>query len=131
MPKGDMTAAEYLARTKGRAQPRHVAGQMNKTEAAYESTYLIPLKAAGEIIEYWFESITLRLAKKTSYTPDFVALMSDGSITVIEVKAGLWRDDARVKVKVAAEKFKRFRFITAFKMPKKQGGWWKIEELKP
>jgi hypothetical protein len=44
-----------------------------------------------------------------------------------EVK-GFWTDDARVKIKVAADLYP-FRFIAAQALPKKQGGGWKIEEF--
>lgn len=45
-----------------------------------------------------------------------------------EVK-GYWEDDARVKIKVAAEAFWMFRFIAIKARPKKEGGGWEIEEF--
>ena len=46
------------------------AGRMNKTEAAYAE--LLAARAhVGEILEFKFESLKLRLADRTWYTPDF------------------------------------------------------------
>lgn len=92
-------------------------GQLNKTEQAYEQT-LEMLKKGGEILWYRFEGLKLRLADNTFYTPDFAVLRSDGVLEAHEVK-GYWQDDARVKIKVAAEMYP-FRF---FGVKKNRGGW--------
>lgn len=96
-------------RARGRVRQR---GSMNKTETAY-GAHLELLKRAGEIIWYVFEGIKLRLADKTFYTPDFFVMRQDGTLEVHEVK-GFWEDDARVKIKVAAEHFP-FQFIAVTK----------------
>lgn len=89
--------------------PRHqTRGQMNRTEQAYDG-YLAKLKLAGKIIEYRFEAVTLRLAQRTTYTPDFFVI-TENDFQFHEVK-GFWRDDARVKFKVAAEQFPWFVFF--------------------
>ena len=98
-------------------------GEMNKTESAY-AHHLEMRKRAGEIVDYQFEAITLRLAKNTSYKPDFVVILADGGIEIHEVK-GFWQDDARVKIKVAADKFPWLKFI-AVRLVKKQ---WMVEEF--
>ncbi|ASK18874.1 DUF1064 domain-containing protein [Halomonas sp. N3-2A] len=103
---------------------RMKAGKMNKTEAAYASL-LESLKHAGEIVWYSFEGMTFKLADNTRYTPDFAVMRADGLIELHEVK-GFWRDDARVKIKVAAELFP-FRFIAVKKQSKKAGGGWSTE----
>ena len=82
------------------AQGRLKSGQMNKTEAAY-AQYLEALKQAGEIQWYGFEAWKFRLADNTFYTPDFMVLPKTGLIEAHEVK-GFMRDDANVKIKVAA-----------------------------
>lgn len=102
------------------------AGQMNKTEAEY-AQMLERRKAAGEIAWYRFEGIKLRLADSTFYSPDFAVMLADGSIECHEVK-GHWMDDARVKIKVAAEMYP-FRFVAVKKQPKKDGGGWSMEEF--
>lgn len=86
-------------RFKGRYRPGH----MNGTEAAY-ARYLEDLKANGEVSGYWFEPMKLKLADKTTYSPDFMVMLPDGSLELHEVK-GFMRDDANVKLKVAADKY--------------------------
>ncbi len=103
---------------------RMKAGKMNRTEAAYAAR-LEELKAAGEILWHSFEGLTLRLADRTRYTPDFAVMRADGLLELHEVK-GFWRDDARVKIKVAAELFP-FRFIAVKAKSKKAGGGWSQE----
>ena len=79
---------------------------------------------AGKILWYSFEGITLRLADRTTYTPDFVVMLANGELEMHEVK-GFWTDDAKVKVKVAAEKFP-FRFIAVRMVngsPEQIGEW--------
>ena len=53
------------------ARGRLKKGERNKTEARYEQL-LETRKRAGEIIGYWFEGVTFRLADNTRYTPDFI-----------------------------------------------------------
>ena len=97
---------------------------MNKTEAAY-GQHLELLKQAGEVHWYGFEAVKLRLADNTFYTPDFAVVAADGVLEMHEVK-GFWEDDARVKIKVAADKFP-FRFVAMKAEAKKRGGGWKVE----
>jgi len=99
---------------------------MNGTEARY-ATYLEERKASGEINWFAFEAVKLRLAPLTFYTPDFLVMLDDGTLEAHEVK-GFWQDDARVKIKVAAEIYP-FRFIVVTVVPKKDGGGWKTEVL--
>jgi hypothetical protein len=97
-------------------------GAMNKTEAAY-AQHLRMREMAGEVAWYRFEGIKLRLADNTFYSPDFAVMLADGSMEIHEVK-GFWTDDARVKIKVAAELYP-FRFV-AIKLVK---GKWETEEF--
>lgn len=97
--------------------------RMNKTEAAYAGRLSL-LKASGEIADYKFESINLRLADKTWYKPDFAVYLPDGAIEFHEVK-GHWEDDARVKIKVAAEQYAN-QFIAV----KKDKDNWQFEIFK-
>jgi hypothetical protein len=104
------------------------AGRMNKTEQAYEQEVLKPAMQSGQIIWYQFEGIKFRLADNTFYTPDFSVMNADGTMEIHEVK-GFWQDDARVKIKVAADRYP-FRFIAVKRIAKKNGGGWYIEEFK-
>jgi hypothetical protein len=104
---------------------------MNKWETEY-SYELEARRQAGEILWWGFEAMTLRLADRTRYTPDFAVLVCNGRggeishyLQFHECK-GFWRDDARVKIKVAAEMFP-FRFIA---VRKRKGGGWDREEFR-
>lgn len=106
--------------------------RMNATEQKYADV-LEYKRRAGEIAWWAFEPIKLRLADNTFYTPDFLVMLPGGELECHEVKAtwlikgkpmAAWRDDARVKIKVAAESFP-FRFIAV--NPTKDGGWQREE----
>ena len=94
---------------------------MNRTEAAY-AEQLEADRLAGIVASWRYEAIKLRLADKTWYTPDFFVITTAGGIDMVEVK-GWWRDDARVKIKVAAEMYPEFRFRAV----SRTGGGWKME----
>lgn len=100
-------------------------GQMNGTEAKYAAV-LESLKHCGAVIWYEFEGIKLRLADNTFYTPDFLVMREDHVLECHEVK-GFWMDDARVKIKVAADKFPIFRFYAVKARSRKQGGGYEYE----
>ena len=115
-----MVRARVIAR--GRISP----AVRSSTEAQYEQVLAARL-ACGEIAWYRYEGVKLRLADATFYTPDYVVMLADSTMEVHEVK-GFWRDDARVKIKVAAEMYP-FRFIAVSQRPKRDGGGWEIEEI--
>ncbi len=54
-------------------------------------------------------------------------MRSDGTMEMHEVK-GFWQDDARVKIKVAADMYP-LKFIAVKRRAKKNGGGWSIEEF--
>ena len=91
---------------------------MNKTEEAY-AQMLELRKRAGEILDYRYEAVKLRLAAKTFLTMDFLVVIPD-AIELHEVK-GHWEDDARVKIKVAAEQYPWFRFVAVSRIGKAWG----------
>jgi hypothetical protein len=74
----------------------------------------------GDILWYRFEGLKLRLADNTFYTPDFAVMAADGVMECHEVK-GFWRDDARAKIKIAAEQYP-FRF-KAVSQARSQEAW--------
>lgn len=106
---------------------RHQPGVMNKTEEA-RSRDLDAMQQRGEILDYWFEAMTFKLADDTRYTPDFLVLMPDGLLVVEEVK-GFWQDDALVKIKIAAAMFP-FPFVALKKRALKDGGGWERREFR-
>jgi hypothetical protein len=97
-------------------------GSMNKTEAAYD-THLWNLRHAGKIAWHKFEGIKLRLADNTFLTIDFPVLTDAMMLEMREVK-GFMRDDAAVKLKVAASIYP-FRFI----LVRKKGAGWEETEI--
>lgn len=99
---------------------------MNKSEQAY-AAFLESLRAAGQVAWFRFEGVKLRLADNTFYSPDFAVMRADGAMEMHEVK-GFWQDDARVKIKVAAEHYP-FKFLAVRPKPKKDGGGWQVEEF--
>lgn len=110
---------DIKARGKRPTAPRN----MNKLEKAWADQLFLLLRA-GEIMAYEYEAIKLRLADNTTFTPDFFVIDSEGYVEFHEVK-GFWREDARVKIKVAKEKYPWFRFIAITKIK----GVWKEEEF--
>lgn len=109
-----------------RALGRLKAGQMNKTEAAY-AEHLKAEQYAGRLAWFKFEGVKLRLADNTFYTPDFAVMLSNGMMQMHEVK-GHWQDDARAKIKIAADLYP-FEFIAVKAQAKKEGGGWAREEF--
>lgn len=107
-------------KTKPRA-PRHA---MNKTEARYNAV-LEGRYQRGEIKGYGFQRYTFRLADDTRYTPDFHVVTLDDVLEFHEVKGGFAREDAILKLKLAAEMFPH-----PFKLAKwtKESGW-KIRDI--
>lgn len=79
------------------------------------AAFLRYLQTKGDFHRWMHEPFKLKLAKGTFYTPDFATFvqLSHGAtlITIYEVK-GFWRDDARVKFKVAAAMYPEFRFVS-------------------
>ena len=71
------------------------------------------------------QSVTLKIGDNCRYTPDFPAIKA-GTLTFFEVK-GFWRDDARVKIKVAARTFPWARFVAV----RRKKGSWVFETIKP
>jgi len=104
-------------------------GELNKTEEAYRA-HLEARRLAGEVVWYLFEPFRLTLAPKTTYAPDFLVQLASGHLEVHEVK-GVWMDDARVKIKVAARLLPVFKFIAVKKVDNGKGRdpSWSVEEF--
>ena len=112
-------------KARGSVKPRSV---MNKLEADYAS-YLELQVFNKNVHDYEYEAVTLRLAKGSRYTPDFMVIKADGLVEFHETK-GFWREAARVRIKVAADRFPWFRFV-AIQRGKKGGPQWVTEEFGP
>lgn len=99
-------------------QPSTDEAKLNKTERAY----LNLLRAQGYP---WIgvQNITLKLGDDCRYSPDFWTIGPNGELMAHEVK-GFFRDDAKVKLKVAARMFTWIRFIL---IQRKAGQWIETE----
>lgn len=113
---------------RARAHPVDIERRMNKSEAKYAAEVLEIERRAGLIQCWMYESIKLRLADNTFYTPDFFVVDSEGYCWFVEFK-GFWRDDARAKLKIAAEQYPMFKFVAVQANPKRDGGGYKREEF--
>lgn len=98
---------------------------MNGLERAY-SQVLDARLAAGEILDWKFEAVTLKLADACRYTPDFMVIAADATVEFHETK-GRWMDDAKVKFKVAAAQFP-FRFVAVYRDRIREGGRFRYED---
>lgn len=95
---------------------------MNRLERAWADQLQLRF-LAKEIAWYRYEGITLKLAPDTRYTPDFAVMLAGGELELHEVK-GHMRDDAAVKLKVAAEQFP-FRVL----LIQRHGKAWGVREI--
>lgn len=120
----------------------------NLLEIDFEQGELVPALTVGEVIAWTFEPFALKLAPRTTFTPDFLVqlgpagpwfvekligrsrivaaeLDTDGLLVCVDVK-GHREDDARAKIKTAAELFPMFLFAEARHVT---GTGWKYEIL--
>jgi len=66
------------------------------------------------------------------YTPDFLYIHEDGTLTLVEVKASSKQKgyrDSRAKLRAAAAVFPWCRWFMATRIPDRQGGGWKLEQI--
>ena len=99
---------------------------MTGTEREY-SMQLEAMKRRGEIFDWKFEGITLRLADRCRYTPDFfvIVAMAPLRLRFCEIKGRHVWDDSKVKFKVAREQNKWAEWELH---QKTKGGWRRIEK---
>lgn len=102
--------------------------QMNKTERLYADR-LDEQKRRGEIIDWKFHPMNVRLAANTFYEIDFLVLHGNMRLAIHEVKGGFTTEKGQMKIKLCAEALPWFDFIKATKLAKKAGGGWKLEEF--
>lgn len=95
--------------------------KMNKLEASY-ARKLDEALLKKDILGWQFEAINLMIIesdfRRTYYKPDFFVVFPD-HFEVHETK-GFWQEDARLKIKRAAEKF---WFWTFLGVTYKRGQW--------
>lgn len=96
----------------------------SKAEARYADV-LEAERMAGRIRSWRYEAITLKLADRVRYTPDFLVVYTDLCMALHEVKGGYIRDDARIKLRVAVEMYPWFAWVLAVY----SRGAWEVERL--
>lgn len=127
--KNRKPAAKQNGTQRMQALGRMKTGQMNKTEERFAQ--MLELERHAGKVKWWkFEAIKLMLAKNTSLTVDFAILPETDILTLIDVKGSkaMVTDDARVKMKVAAE---MYPFVFKIAYPRAKGEGWDIEEIVP
>jgi hypothetical protein len=98
---------------------------LNKTERRY----LEILRQREELVWIGVHTFRLRMAANTHYTPDFATLDKDGLFTMIDTKGEFTREDAQLKIKLAARMFPMFRWVKAELTPARGGRNPKPERL--
>lgn len=98
----------------------HLAPALQAEKDPYDSklerkfaAFLPWLQSKGDFHRWAHEPMKLKLAPNTFYTPDFASfthIQGMAMVTLYEVK-GYWRDDARVKFKIAANMYPEFLFV--------------------
>lgn len=96
--------------------------KLNKLEKAW----LAQLRLTHPSENIGIQQITLKLAQDTRYTADFTTIDANGQLIFWETK-GHMRDDARVKLFVAARSFRHFRFVLVTRV----NGQWVEEQIAP
>jgi hypothetical protein len=119
---------------KAASRIRQNSAGLNKTEQAFYD-YLQGRGAPGVLRTVLPpQSITLRIANGCRYTPDFVVAYHHSTdipsvdLVAYEVK-GFMRDDAAVKIKVAATAFPWITFHLVTKLPGGGAAGWAISEV--
>jgi hypothetical protein len=96
--------------------------KLNKTERAYLA-HLRMLKVPNLRVQ----KLTFKLAHDTRLTPDFSYVDENGRGVMVDVK-GFQREDALIKMKVAARNFSEYRFQIVKRL---KGGGWDCQDVNP
>jgi hypothetical protein len=105
-----------------KAKPSADESKLNKLESAW----LAVLRADITLAWVGVHALTFKIGDDCRYTPDFIALNLDGELIAYETK-GFMREDARVKLKVAARMFPFVGFV----LVERKAGAWICTEIKP
>lgn len=104
------TDADLATLQKRKAPP--VVSKARGYRSALEAEYAGQLelrKRAGDVTDYGYERITLRLPGGVRYTPDFDVLRADGAVELHEVKGWL-REVARDRLRSAVATYPGFEW---------------------
>ncbi len=113
---------------------RRERGKMNRTETKYANE-LEARRLAGEVANWWFEPMSLRLSDPDTGQParvtiDFMVLMPDGLTYLDDVK-GTGPDDpaSLVRMKWAADRYTLWTIRLVKQQTAKAGGGWSVREF--
>jgi hypothetical protein len=130
---GNWAKLGFLPPVKGEPEIVHVEPDLNITKSTDESklnkteqAYLAMLRAKNYAY-LGIQNITLKLGDDLRLTMDFNFINEQGRFVFVDTKGGFWREDAKIKVKVAARMYRWATFIVAHK--EKSG--WTEEIIKP
>jgi hypothetical protein len=116
---------------KGKRLRQKEGDGMNKTERAFKAWLDQYVVNPGDALIV--QSVTLKIANGCRYTPDFLTLgkaaVPEGEADAFNLHAyevkGFMRDDAAVKIKVAASLYPWIRFTLATK----DGDAWQLQDI--
>ncbi len=121
-PKPNSAAILTPSRPVRRPTLRQQSGDaLNGLERAFLAH--LAVRKLGEVLT---QAITLKIANGVRYTPDFVEVRYSTGLIAYEVK-GFMRDDAAVKIKVAASLYPWISFFLATR-PRGAAAW-RIERI--
>lgn len=130
---GALIAPAVVSEAADAVRLRQSTKGLNKTEAAFQDH----LKAQYPKEEIHAQSVTFKIGNGVRYTPDFVTFVrwedqeaDECHCSAYEVK-GFMRDDAAVKIKVAAHAYPRVAFFLVTKRKAAAGGGWSIQRIWP
>jgi hypothetical protein len=102
------------------SMPHKLKGVMNNLEKDFHVSYLSGLEQTGEIGLIRYEGITLPIAHRCTYTPDYIAETPEGQTLLWEVKAPhRFKNAGILKLKFAAAQYPEYQFYLAEKKNKK------------
>jgi hypothetical protein len=96
---GDLLASQVPRRQAPRPHSRVKRNEMSKLEIKYQQ-HLNELIRAGVVASFEYERNTINLAKRTTYTPDWLIQYTDGRVVYHETK-GYMEEDAWIRMKIA------------------------------
>lgn len=117
---GFLIAPQVIVNDLGIVLPK---SRCNKTEAAF-GLILEAQKRRGDISDYGFQLITVRIGDDCRYTPDYAVERKGQKIELIEIKGPFIREDAMVKFKAAKELHGNYFDFSMWQ--RKAGNWSKI-----
>ncbi len=116
-----------LAPAEAVAKPNHptkTKGVLNAHEESFRVSYLLPRLASGELRDATYETDTLPIAHRCTYTPDFRCETESGTIRYYEVKANhKFKEKGVLKLKFAAQSYPQHEFFLA----EKSKGEWRVK----